>query len=45
MKGIDEKILSKIRSYITIYGSGAVNINTAIPEALLSLGIDDILLD
>jgi len=39
VKGMNQEILDRIRDYITIYGSGKVNVNTASKKVLLSLGI------
>ena len=39
VKGIDDVIFDKIKNFVTIYGDGAVNINTATFNVLLSLGI------
>ncbi len=41
VKGVNENIFQKIRRYITIYGSGRVNINTAGKLVLLSLGFSE----
>lgn len=40
VKGMTEDRFTKIKNYITIYGNGKVNINTASRFALLSLGLD-----
>ncbi len=45
IKGIDDKIFEKIKEYVTIYGDGKVNVNTASPEALLALGFDEEIAD
>ena len=34
-------LYDKIKEFITIYSSGSVNINTASNEVLISLGIDE----
>ncbi|MBU0504255.1 MAG: hypothetical protein ABH882_07095 [Candidatus Omnitrophota bacterium] len=39
IKGMSEDISNKIKDYITIYGDGRVNINTASLEVLLALGL------
>lgn len=39
VKGVSDKIFEKIKDYITIYGEGRVNINTASREVLLALGL------
>jgi type II secretory pathway component PulK len=38
---MDQEIFDKIRDFVTIYGEGKVNINTASKEVLLALGIRD----
>lgn len=40
VKGMQEDSFTKIKNYITIYGNGKININTASSFALLSLGLD-----
>jgi len=40
VKGITPDILEKLRNYITIYGEGKVNVNTASKTVLLALGLD-----
>jgi general secretion pathway protein K len=41
IKGIDDKVFEKIKDYVTIYGDGKVNINTASEVVLLALGLDE----
>ncbi|MFH0827846.1 MAG: general secretion pathway protein GspK [Candidatus Omnitrophota bacterium] len=41
VKGASENIFPKIRKYITIYGNGRVNINTAGKQVLMSLGFSE----
>lgn len=41
VKGIDQQIFSKVRDRITVYGSTAVNINTADKLVLQSLGMNE----
>ncbi|MDP8213350.1 MAG: type II secretion system protein GspK [Candidatus Zapsychrus exili] len=41
VQGMTKEIFDKIEPFITIYGDGAVNINTASHQVLLSLGIDE----
>jgi hypothetical protein len=43
--GMDIGIFSKLKDYITVYGSGRVNINTAPIEVLICLGLDEELAD
>ncbi|MFH1459962.1 MAG: hypothetical protein ABIG64_06270 [Candidatus Omnitrophota bacterium] len=45
VKGMDEEIFNKIKPYLTVYGSGRVNINTASRTVLLSLGLTENLVD
>ncbi|MBU1913263.1 MAG: general secretion pathway protein GspK [Candidatus Omnitrophica bacterium] len=40
VKGITPDILEKLRNYITIYGEGKVNVNTASKTVLLALGLN-----
>ncbi|MCP4650250.1 MAG: general secretion pathway protein GspK [PVC group bacterium] len=40
IKGINAEILPKIRSYLTVYGTGQVNINTASRSVLRALGLN-----
>lgn len=39
VKGMDQEAFNKIKEFITIYGDGKININTASEEVLLSLGL------
>jgi len=41
IQGMDEKIFTKLEPFITIYGDGLVNINTAPIEVLIALGLDE----
>ena len=41
VKGMTSTLLDSLRPYITVYGQGKVNINTASREALLALGLED----
>ncbi len=43
--GMNEDIFEKIKDYVTIYGSGKVNINTASRPVLLALGLDEAIVD
>ncbi|MBF0512186.1 MAG: general secretion pathway protein GspK [Candidatus Omnitrophica bacterium] len=45
VKGMNKKMYDKIINYITIYGDGAVNVNTASQEVLLALGLPEELVD
>jgi type II secretory pathway component PulK len=45
VKGMSEDIFLKLKNYITIYGSGKVNINTAPKVVLLGLGISEDIID
>lgn len=41
VKGVTPGIFDNIKDYITVYGAGKVNINTASMEVLLALGINE----
>lgn len=41
VRGVTVKIYDILKCFVTIYGSGVVNVNTAPFEALLALGIDE----
>ena len=41
VRGIDENVFRKIRNYVTIYGGGRININTASKAVLLALGLNE----
>ncbi len=45
VSGMTEEIFVKCIEFITIYGSGSVNINTAPKETLAALGLDNGLID
>jgi general secretion pathway protein K len=45
VKGVTPEVFAKVKDYITIYGDGKVNINTAPRQVLLALGIHDIVAD
>lgn len=45
VKGITPGIFEKIKDYITIYGSGRVNVNTASKAVLLSVGFTEDIVD
>ena len=45
VKGMRADIFGKIRGYITVYGDGKVNVNTASKEILLALGLKEDLVD
>lgn len=45
LKGIDESIFEKIRPFLTVYGNGRVNINTASPAVFLAFGLETVLID
>ncbi len=40
VKDVDEELFTKLKEYITIYGSGKININTASKVVLLTLGLE-----
>ncbi|HSA31907.1 MAG TPA: type II secretion system protein GspK [Candidatus Omnitrophota bacterium] len=39
VKGMNPEILNRLRAFITVYGQGKVNINTASPTVLMALGM------
>jgi len=41
VKDINENIFEKIKEYVTVYGSGRVNVNTASKPVLLALGLSE----
>jgi type II secretory pathway component PulK len=41
VKGVENDTFEKIKDYITVYGSGKVNINTATRPVLLALGLSE----
>ena len=43
VRGMTREILDKLKNYITIYGNGNLNINTATREVLLALGLNEYL--
>ncbi|MDO9464276.1 MAG: type II secretion system protein GspK [bacterium] len=43
IRGITAEIFKKLKPYITIYGDGKININTAGKEVFAALGMDDTL--
>ena len=45
VKGMSAQILTKLRDYMTIYGSGKVNVNTASKPVLLALGLEESMVD
>ncbi len=45
VKGVDSCVYNMIKDYITIYGNGRVNINTAPQQVLRALGLTDPLID
>jgi len=45
VEGITEEVYAKIEPFITIYGDGLVNINTATPNVLLALGLDPVVVN
>lgn len=45
VKGMSQDIFEKIKDYVTIYGSGKVNINTASRLVLMALGLDGNIVD
>jgi hypothetical protein len=45
VKGINKQMYDKLINYVTIYGDGAVDINTASKEVLAALGLPEALVD
>ena len=45
VKDITKEIYDQLIKFVTIYGNGRVNINTASREVLYALGFDDVLID
>ena len=45
VKGMNKEIYKRIINFVTIYGEGAVNINTASREVLGALGLSEELID
>ena len=45
VRGMTPEIFEKIKPFVTVYGIGVVNINTAPREVLVGLGMDDVLAD
>ncbi|MFH0738723.1 MAG: hypothetical protein V2A59_02550 [Candidatus Omnitrophota bacterium] len=41
VKGFDQKSYEKVKDYITVYGSGYVNVNTADMPVFVALGLDE----
>jgi len=44
IKGMDPDIFARVKGYITVYGQGGVNINTASEQVLTSLGLNETLI-
>lgn len=45
VKDMDEGLFAKLKGYITVYGGGKVNVNTASRVVLLTLGLEGITVD
>ena len=45
VKGMTQQCYDKLINYVTIYGDGAVNINTASKDVLIALGLQESLVD
>jgi type II secretory pathway component PulK len=41
VKGVNRDIFDKLKPFVTVFGSGAVNINTASKEVLMALGLSE----
>lgn len=45
VRGMTPEIFERVKPFVTIYGTGVVNINTAPREVLAGLGMDEVLAD
>ncbi len=45
VKGMTMDIFQEIKDYFTVYGSGRVNVNTASRQALLALGLNEVIVE
>lgn len=45
LKGMSREALARLRDYLTVYGDGFINANTASPAVLMSLGMNERLAD
>ena len=45
VQGFNKDIVEKLQPFITIYGDGVININTARREAMIALGMGEVLAD
>lgn len=45
VKGMSQEVFEKIKDYVTIYGSGKININTVSGPVLLALGLDEAIVE
>jgi len=45
VKGMDEDIFERLKNFITIYGDGKINVNTASRPVLLTLGLNGTIVD
>jgi general secretion pathway protein K len=45
IKGMDQAKYETLRNYVTVYGSGQVNINTASKKVLMAFGLDEPIVD
>jgi len=45
VKGMDQELYDKLINHVTVYGEGAVNINTASKQVLMALGLTEALVD
>ena len=41
VRGMTPDIFNRMRDYVTVFGSGAINVNTAPREVLIALGLDE----
>ena len=45
VEGVTEEMCEQAKDFLTVYGTGTVNINTAPPDVLRALGLDDNLVE
>ena len=45
IRGVTPQVYGVLKNFLTVYGSGRVNINTAAPPVLLALGLRPELVD
>ena len=45
VNGIDQSKYEVLKNYVTVYGAGQVNVNTASKQVLMALGLDEAIVD